>query len=164
VIETFTGHVALPPAAADLAAIVFEEKLMCYRQSEILEKHYNENNASIFQTVRTPPAWLDDIASVILAPERQYVTSVIKVPPGNTVPLHVDGHFMLREKIKADPDTTYRILIFLQDWASGHYFECRGRPRVQWRAGDWMCFTNRDLHLAGNMGQIDFYTAQITFA
>ena len=45
---------------------------------------------------------------------------------------------------------------------SGHYYEVHDQPFVKWKKGDWVKFGIDDWHLAGNMGEYPFYSAQIT--
>ena len=50
----------------------------------------------------------------------------------------------------------------MEDWKSGHYYEVHEQPFTKWRKGDWVKFGIDDWHLAGNMGEYPFYSAQVT--
>ena len=55
-----------------------------------------------------------------------------------------------------------RIIVFLEDWQSGHYLEINGEPIIEWSAGDWVGWNYDTPHLAANIGMTDRYTMQIT--
>jgi hypothetical protein len=59
-------------------------------------------------------------------------------------------------------DAVVRIIVFLEDWASGHYLEMNKTPILNWKAGDWVCWRSDFLHLAANIGKTDRYTLQLT--
>ena len=71
-----------------------------------------------------------------------------------------DKHYLLQKSHGVGD--TYRYLIFLEDWQSGHYFEIYNQPLVAWRRGDWIKFHRDEWHLAGNMGTRPFFSAQVT--
>ena len=83
--------------------------------------------------------------------------------PGCVLPAHRDSYD--RFKLVHGLETTFsvvRTIVFLEDWASGHYLEMNGTPFTEWRAGDWVSWHNDFLHLAANMGRTDRYTLQLT--
>jgi hypothetical protein len=55
-----------------------------------------------------------------------------------------------------------RAIVFLEDWASGHYFEAMGTPHTNWSAGQVMEWTYDTPHMAANIGTTPRYTLQIT--
>ena len=55
-----------------------------------------------------------------------------------------------------------RAIVFLEDWASGHYLEVDNEPVVKWSAGDVVVWEYDTPHLAANMGTTPRYTLQIT--
>ena len=59
-------------------------------------------------------------------------------------------------------DDCYRILVFLEDWKSGHYFEFNNEPIVNWKSGDYFVWGGKVPHMAANIGIEDRYTLQIT--
>lgn len=88
--------------------------------------------------------------------------SVIKQLPGQTIPLHTDTFHVLSSKLNVDPRDCIRILVFLEDWKTGHYFEINDRPILQWKKGDEVIINYGEKHLSGNMGIEPKYTLQIT--
>jgi len=153
-----TGRIDLPHDM-DLSALQWQDYSQCY-QPPGSGSYYTAHNSSIWQMFDESPAWVHDMAQRIPQDFDHHVVSVIKIDPGNTIPLHQDRHYILQQKYGSGD--TWRYLIFLQDWQRGHYFEIFDQPVIQWRAGDWIKFHRNDWHLAGNMGLTAFYSAQIT--
>lgn len=83
--------------------------------------------------------------------------------PGTTIPEHRDTYtkFKAIHNLSSDQNIV-RVVVFLEDWASGHYLEMAGEPIVKWKAGDWVCWSNDLPHLAANIGITDRFTLQIT--
>lgn len=91
------------------------------------------------------------------------VFQVSKMNPGMVLPMHRDVYQTYRSRRGLDNvNSIRRIIIFLQDWQSGHYLEVDGIPYVNWRAGDWVSWTGATPHLAANLGSSARYTLQIT--
>lgn len=79
------------------------------------------------------------------------------------LPLHVDAYTSYRQMFNiTNPNDMYRGIVFLEDWKSGHYFEIDGEILMPWKKGDWVYWNNDVPHYAGNFGQADRYTMQIT--
>ena len=106
------------------------------------------------------PAWVHDLATQVPQDFVAHEVSVINIPPGQTIPYHLDYHYLLQRN--HGQGDTWRYLIFLEDWRRGHYFEVQNEPVIKWRRGDWIKFHRNDWHLAGNMGTEPFYSAQVT--
>ena len=89
--------------------------------------------------------------------------SLYCMPPGTIMPEHQDNYPKFRE-IYNEPDVNKicRILIFLDDWKSGHYFELDGEPYVKWSKGDYLWWRGNTPHMAANLGNENRYTMQIT--
>jgi|TARA_R110002074_G_scaffold292628_1_gene464314 hypothetical protein len=78
------------------------------------------------------------------------------------IPLHRDNYKLYREKFNCEMEDITRIVVFLEDWKSGHYFEIDGHPIVNWKAGNSVTWVGNIEHMAANIG-IDYrYTLQIT--
>lgn len=82
---------------------------------------------------------------------------------GDIVPIHCD-HYMVYKQIVgiAQSSQIYRVVVFMEDWKSGHYFEIDGEPWVGWHAGDYVIWNNDVPHMAANVGVAPRYTLQIT--
>lgn len=154
------GHIDLSVGIDQFEQIQFIDYSQCYQQTEASENFYTAANSSIWQMFDESPSWVHDLAAQVPQDFSHHVVSVIKLMPGNTIPLHRDYHYILQQKF--GQGNTWRYLIFLEDWKSGHYFEISKQPCTSWQAGDWIKFSRDQWHLAGNMGQQPFYSAQIT--
>ena len=55
-----------------------------------------------------------------------------------------------------------RIVVFLEDWKSGHISEVNGVQVSNWHAGDYMLWESDCPHLAANIGLDKRYTLQLT--
>jgi hypothetical protein len=156
------GHLDLTITLAELDALDFYDYFQCYQQTDETQLYYNKNNSSIWQMFDEAPEWVHDLSKKIPQVFDHHVVSVIKILPGNTIPLHKDYHYKLRTQHNVQSGLSYRYLVFLEDWKSGHYFELENKPIIGWKAGDWIRFSNEEWHIAGNMGVEPFYTAQVT--
>lgn len=89
--------------------------------------------------------------------------SVYCMTPGSVLPTHRDTYnrYRLIHGLDADTDIV-RIIVYLEDWQSGHYAEMNGQPLTGWQAGDWICWRNDFPHLAANIGVTNRYTLQLT--
>jgi hypothetical protein len=144
----------------DLQGLQWQDRCQCYQQTEETQEFYNPQNSSIWQMFDESPAWVHDMARLVPQDYKHHVVSVIRIDPGNTIPLHQDKHYILQQKFGAGD--TWRYLIFLEDWRRGHYFEIQDEPVIKWHRGDWIKFHRSAWHLGGNMGTHPFYNAQIT--
>ena len=59
-------------------------------------------------------------------------------------------------------DKVHRMVIMLEDWKPGHYFELDGVGYVNWKAGDWFKWRGDVPHAASNIGREPRYTLQVT--
>lgn len=78
------------------------------------------------------------------------------------MPVHRD-HFRTYCRINnTTPDNVYRVVMMLQDWKPGHYFELDGVAYTNWKAGDWFKWKGDVPHAAANIGVEPRYTLQVT--
>lgn len=89
-------------------------------------------------------------------------TSYYRMTTGNILPMHRD----LYERYKQIFDlhhgqTLWRCLIFLEDRKEGHILEVENEV-IDWKAGDYVVWTNDVKHAAANIGIEDRYTLQVT--
>jgi hypothetical protein len=154
------GNIKIDIPHAQLENIRFEDYFQCYQQYDALKEFYTEHNSSIWQMFEDSPDWVHNLSNLIPQDFDHHVVSVIKIDPGQTIPHHVDKHFKLKQQ--HGEGESYRYLIFLEDWKRGHYYEVHDQPFTKWKAGDWVKFGIDDWHIAGNMGDESFYSAQVT--
>ena len=154
------GSIKIDIPLAQLENIKYEDYFQCYQQYDKIEKYYTEHNSSIWQMFEESPNWVHNLATKLPQDFDHHVVSTIKIDPGQTIPHHVDKHFKLKQE--HGDGISHRYLIFLEDWKRGHYYEVHDQPFTKWRKGDWVKFGIDDWHLAGNMGDEPFYSAQVT--
>ena len=78
------------------------------------------------------------------------------------IPDHSDAYNVYTKKFNCKTEDVHKILVFLEDWKSGHYFEVEGKPFIEWKAGDWAMWIGYTRHFAANIGTEYRYTLQIT--
>ena len=89
--------------------------------------------------------------------------SMYRMPPGTIMPEHEDTYPRFKELFDVeDVNKICRILVFMDDWKSGHYFELNGVPYPNWSKGDYVYWRGMTPHIAANLGVEDRYTMQIT--
>ena len=89
-------------------------------------------------------------------------TSLYKMTPGCILPEHQDTYALYKRIHNIDHDRILRVVIFMEDWQSGHYIEVDGNPIYEWKAGDWVAWKYMTKHIAAYIGMTDRYTMQIT--
>lgn len=109
----------------------------------------------------SPPEWMTGFEKYF--PWQNLSWSVYQMTPGCVLPMHQDTYLKFKEIYNvAKTATVVRTIVFLEDWASGHYMEMNGKPITNWRAGDWVSWHDDFPHLAANIGKTDRYTLQLT--
>ena len=95
---------------------------------------------------------------------RDVCTSYYRMDPGTILPVHSDTYkrYIDLFNLKMYRNHIYRAIVFLEDWASGHYLEVADEPITKWRAGDVVVWEYDMPHMAANMGYTPRYTLQIT--
>lgn len=92
-----------------------------------------------------------------------FAWSFYRMRPGDVMPEHSDSYVRFCELHQIhDVEQIVRWVIFLEDWASGHYFEIAGTPLTSWQKGTVICWHGTTPHLAANVGKTPRYTLQIT--
>ena len=135
------------------SASLTEWRRLGFSQSRFTGDMYDMRNSE--------PGWVDSFRDIF--PFERLSWSFYRMPPGCVLPAHRDTYD--RFKLIHGLETTHsvvRTIVFLEDWASGHYLEMNGTPLTGWRAGDWVSWHDNFLHLAANMGRTDRYTLQLT--
>ena len=77
------------------------------------------------------------------------------------MPNHSDHYEGYCKYTGADREKVVRVLVFLEDWKSGHYLEIDNKAYTNWKAGDWLQWSHEE-HMAANIGTEPRYTLQIT--
>ena len=91
-------------------------------------------------------------------------TSYYRMNTGTVLPTHGDLYLKYIElyNLQGQEHRIRRAIVFLEDWASGHYFEGMGVPLTNWVAGTVIEWTYDTPHMAANIGPAPRYTLQIT--
>ena len=91
-------------------------------------------------------------------------TSYYRMNTGTVLPTHGDLYtkYIQLYNLQGQEHRIRRAIVFLEDWASGHYFEGMGVPLTEWVAGTVMEWSYNTPHLAANIGLTPRYTLQIT--
>jgi hypothetical protein len=85
-----------------------------------------------------------------------------RMETGVILPTHSDHYNVYRKKFNLELNQIHRVLIFLEDWKSGHYFEVDGQPFFNYKAGTFVAWYGNTKHMAANIGQDMRYTLQLT--
>lgn len=89
-------------------------------------------------------------------------TSFYRMPTGVVLPTHKDTYKKYRQLFDVEVNQIQRIIVFLENWKSGHYFEIEGKPIVSWKRGDYIWWRGDTEHMAANIGLEPRYTLQVT--
>lgn len=106
------------------------------------------------------PEWVNSTANLFGMYEQTY--TVYQMNTLEIMPTHRD-HFNTYCKLhNTTSNKVQRVIMMLEDWKPGHYFELDGVGYVNWKAGDWFKWTGDVPHAASNIGIEPRYTLQIT--
>ena len=81
---------------------------------------------------------------------------------GVILPPHKDTYILYKKLFNCSLDDIERVIIFLEDWQSGHYFEIEKTLIVEWIKGDYVWWKSDTKHMAANIGVTKRYTLQLT--
>jgi hypothetical protein len=108
------------------------------------------------------PSWCANITDEF---DLKYTTTTLYcMTPGTILPNHKDIYLKYKEIFSLDENFSniYRVIIFLEDWKSGHYLEVDETPIVSWKKGDYVMWKYDSEHIAANIGSENRYTLQVT--
>lgn len=111
------------------------------------------------------PRWNEQFIAIFSALGWQNIgTSYYRMNTGTVLPVHGDLYKKYIElyNLQGQEHRIRRAVIFLEDWASGHYFEGMGQALTKWSAGTVIEWTYDTPHMAANIGITPRYTLQIT--
>lgn len=125
-------------------------KAMGYTHETFVGKLYDNKNPM--------PSWVHDLPFDL----KNMGFAFYRMDTLNIMPEHID-HFDTYCKIfNIEPKDARRILVFLEDWKPGHYFEMNSIGYTNWKAGDYVEWDYTVPHAASNIGTEPRYTLQIT--
>lgn len=107
------------------------------------------------------PNWCFDILNIL--PLHKSTCTLYCMTPGTILPEHIDTFSRYKKIFNLDSSKSVsRIVIFLEDWQSGHYFEIDKTPIIGWKKGEYVLWSDNIPHLAANIGTTNRYTLQVT--
>lgn len=158
------GSITVSWSSSDLASLNFvEDKHKDKALNDIyISAGHSPNMMSIglLQEHRILPEWALNIRDGFSL--RKTAATIHKIKPGHYLPLHHDLYTTYKKINNIIDEDIYRLIVFLEDWKPGHMLDIDGIIYNQWRAGDYVGWTNATLHAAYNLGTEDRYTLQIT--
>lgn len=115
----------------------------------------------LYDMRQAKPSWLNPFDNLISLTYLSWC--VYRMHPGRVLPWHSDTYSNFKKIYGVkNNDTVVRLIFFLENWQSGHYFEIESNPIVDWRAGDGVYWAGSAQHVAGNLGHTSRYTLQLT--
>lgn len=124
--------------------------------------YYHETFAGSMYDNRNPmPEWISTIDKTFCFLKNKTYT-FYRMKTLEIMPNHCDHFVRYSEIFKIDNSKVFRILLFLEDWKPGHYFELNYKAIVNWKAGDFYVWGTTEEHAASNIGIEPRYTLQIT--
>lgn len=124
--------------------------------------HVYEKYAGLtIEKSQSQPNWVSEVEKKF---DLKNKTSCIYcMTPGTIMPEHRDFYKKYKSLYNLKKvNNIVRIVVFLEDWKSGHYFEIEDMPIVNWKRGDYIMWKNDTPHMAANIGRENRYTLQIT--
>lgn len=117
-------------------------------------------SGSMYDNRNPMPNWIANLKFLFGMYNQTY--TFYKMDTLEIMPTHSD-HFNTYCKLNnTTPDNVERVILMLEDWKPGHYFELDGVGYVNWKAGDWFKWRGDVPHAASNIGIEPRYTLQIT--
>jgi len=113
----------------------------------------------------TQPEWNTKIVNIFSnVGWKDIGTSYYRMNSGTILPVHQDAYHRYIElfNLEGKEQSIMRAIIFLEDWASGHYLEVDNTPIVNWKKGFCVSWKYDLPHMAANLGITPRYTLQIT--
>ncbi len=157
------GHINPIWSKEDLTNLVFVEdfhKDKSLNETYIAAGHTLDHmRIGLLQEHMGLPSWVNKVKNNF---KLNHMTATIhRLRPGNYLPIHVDLYGKYKE-ITGIKDNICRIIVFLEDWQPGHILDIDNNIHNNWRAGDYVSWTNDTPHAAYNFGLTDRYTLQVT--
>lgn len=117
-------------------------------------------SGSMYNNRNPMPDWVTSLENLFGMYNQTY--TIYRMDTLEIMPVHSD-HFNTYCRLhNTTSDKVQRVILMLEDWKPGHYFEMNGIGYVNWKAGDWFKWTGDVPHAASNIGTEPRYTLQIT--
>ena len=131
----------------------------------LAQGHSSKFTGAMCDMRRPQPSWNQRFVDYFAALGWQDIgTSYYRMDTGTVLPVHRDLYKKYVElfDLQGQEYTIRRAIVFLEDWASGHYLELKGVPITGWRRGFTVIWAYDEPHMAANIGITPRYTLQIT--
>lgn len=139
---------------------VTEEELEYWASLGYDQRHVKSFTGSMYDNSNPMPDWLRYLENRFGLYNQTY--TFYRMDTLEIMPVHSD-HFRTYCRLNnVTPDKVYRVVVMLEDWKPGHYFELDGIGYTNWKAGDWFKWRGDVPHSAANIGVEPRYTLQIT--
>lgn len=139
---------------------VTTEEIQDWDQLGYQEQNVKSFTGSMYDSRNPLPNWIDTFENIFGLYKQTY--TFYRMDTLEIMPVHRD-HFRTYCRLNnCTPEETYRIVLMLEDWKPGHYFELDGIGYTNWKAGDWFKWRGDVPHAAANIGVEPRYTLQIT--
>ena len=139
---------------------VTKEEINYWESLGYSDKYVKSYTGSMYNNSNPMPDWFDRFERMFGMYKQSY--TVYRMDTCEIMPVHAD-HFRTYCNLNdCDPSQVYRVILMLEDWKPGHYFELDGVGYVNWKAGDWFKWKGDVPHAASNIGVDPRYTLQIT--
>lgn len=134
---------------------VDEWKTLGYDQSNV-----KSFTGSMYDNRNPMPEYFEQFENVFGLIKQSF--TVYRMETLEIMPVHSDHYRTYCRLNDVEYDDVYRIVLMLEDWKPGHYFELDGVGYVNWKAGDWFKWRGDVPHAASNIGTEPRYTLQVT--
>lgn len=139
---------------------VTQEEINDWEQLGYSDQHLKSYTGWMYDNRNVMPEWIDRLENSFGLYNQSY--TFYRMDTLEIMPVHSD-HFRTYARLNnCEPDQVYRVVMMLEDWKPGHYFELNGVGYVNWKAGDWFKWRGDVPHAASNIGSDPRYTLQIT--
>ena len=117
-------------------------------------------SGSMYDNRNPMPEWIDTIEHAFGMYNQTY--TFYRMDTLEIMPVHSDHFSTYSRLFNVPPEKVHRVVLMLEDWKPGHYFELDGVGYVNWKAGDWFMWSGDTPHAASNIGIEPRYTLQVT--
>jgi len=122
--------------------------------------HVKSFSGSMYDNRNPMPSWVTNLESMFGMYNQTY--TFYRMDTLEIMPVHIDHYNTYCKINNTTSDNVERVILMLEDWKPGHYFELDGVGYVNWKAGDWFKWRGDVPHAASNIGVESRYTLQIT--
>lgn len=133
-------------------------------QQQYQEQGYTEHNTKIWKSTNQKNYlkfdWQDSMLSQL--PLDHAIVTLTRQDPGQILPWHYDRHFMLRRLYPDDSRIIVRILVFMEEWKTGHVLQIQDEMLYNWKRGQAVIWHPTTYHVAANIGLEKKWTCNVT--